>query len=127
MIRITVSGRHMDVGDALKSYANDKAGKLERFYDRVQSVEIVFDKQANSHHCEILAKADHHTSFVAKEHHDDPFAALDASVKDLERQITRHKEKHRNRKHPAGLPDRGAAAPPSTDDSAAPSLEGDAQ
>ncbi len=126
MIRITVSGRHMDVRDALKSYASEKAGKLERFYDRVQSVEIVFDKQANSHRCEMIAKADHHTSFVAKEEHDDPYAALDATVKDLERQITRHKEKQRNRKHPAGLPDKGFLAP-SPEDSSASSLEGDAQ
>ncbi len=126
MIRITVSGRHMDVRDALKSYASEKAGKLERFYDRVQSVEIVFDKQANSHRCEMIAKADHHTSFVAKEEHDDPYAALDATVKDLERQITRHKEKQRNRKHPTGLPDKGFLAP-SPEDSSASSLEGDAQ
>ncbi len=125
MIRITVSGRHMDVRDALKSYASEKAGKLERFYDRVHSVDIVFDKQANSHRCEMIAKADHHTSFVAKEEHDDPYAALDASVKDLERQITRHKEKHRNRKHPTGMPDKGILSP-SPEDSSASSLEGDA-
>lgn len=126
MIRVTVSGRHMDVREALKSYASEKAGKLERFYDRVHSVEIVFHKQANSHRCEALAKADHHTSFVAKEEHDDPYAALDASVKDLERQVTRHKEKHRNRKHPSGLPDRGILAP-GPEDSSASSLEGDVQ
>ena len=126
MIRITVSGRHMDVGDALRSYASEKAGKLERFYDRVHSVEIVFNKQANTHRCETFAKADHHTSFVAKEEHDDPYAARDASVKDLEGQITRHKEKHRNRKHPTGLPDKGILAP-SPEDPSASSLEGDAQ
>jgi putative sigma-54 modulation protein len=44
MIRITVSGRHMDVGDALKSYATEKVEKLERFYDRVHNVEVVFDE-----------------------------------------------------------------------------------
>jgi putative sigma-54 modulation protein len=124
MIRITVSGRHMDVGDALKSYATEKVEKLERFYDRVHNVEVVFDKQAICHRCEIIAKADHHTSFVAKEEHEDPYAALDASVKDLERQITRHKEKRRNRKHPDGLPDKGLLAP-SPEDSSASSSEGD--
>lgn len=126
MIRITVSGRHMEVSDALKSYANEKAGKLERFYDRVHGVEIVFDKQAINHRCEIVATADHHTSFVAKEEHEDPYAALDASVKDLERQITRHKEKRRNRKHPDGLPDKGILGP-SPEEPSASSSEGDMQ
>ena len=34
------------------------------------------------------------------------FAALDASVKDLERQLSRHKEKFRNRKHPEDMPNK---------------------
>ena len=89
-MRITVTGRHMNLGEALKSYANEQASKLSRFYDRVQSVDVVFDHQAGNRQCEIIAKADHHTSFVAKEQHEDSYAALDASVKDLERQLRRH-------------------------------------
>jgi len=125
MIRITVSGRHMDVRDALKAYTDEKAGKLERFYDRVQSVDVVFDRLPNSHRCEIVAKADHHTSFVAKEEHEDPYAALDASVRNLERQLSRHKEKFRNRKHPTRLPAKEPLAAPDQGDSAASSTEGE--
>lgn len=113
-MRIKVSGRHMDVAEPLKAYVTEKAGKLERFYDRLQSVEIIFDQDGPDHRCELIATADHHTTFVAKEKHGDAFACLDAAVKDLERQITRHKEKFRNRKHLTGPEDRqpfgGAAA-----------------
>lgn len=98
-MNITVSGRHVDVPPPLKTYAEEKCGKLERFYDRVQTVEIVFDMEAGKNRCEVIARADHHTTFVAKESHDDAYASLDAAVRDLERQLTRHKEKHRNRKH----------------------------
>ena len=101
-MRITVSGRHTEIPDRLKSYAHDKGSKLERFYDRVQTVAVVFDQEANHHLCEIIATADHHTTFIAKEQHADAFAALDASVRDLERQLSRHKERFRNRKHPDG-------------------------
>lgn len=103
-MRITVSGRHTEIPDRLKTYAEEKASKLERFYDRVQTVEVVFDQEANHHSCEIIAKADHHTTFIAKEEHADAFAALDATVRDLERQLSRHKERFRNRKHPDGPP-----------------------
>jgi putative sigma-54 modulation protein len=92
----------MDMSDALKQYAEKKAGKLERFYDRVQSVDVIFDLEAGNHRCEVIARADHHATFVAKEDHEEPFVCLDAAVKDLERQLTRHKEKFRNRKHLTG-------------------------
>lgn len=98
-MRITVSGRHMDVSDSLRAYAEEKTGKLERFYDRVQNAEVIFDVEAGKPRCEIIVRADHQMTFVAKESHAEVFAALDSAVKDLERQITRHKEKHRNRKH----------------------------
>ncbi len=101
-MRITVTGRHTEIPDPLKTYSQEKAAKLERFYDRVQTVEVVFGLEKAKHVCEIIATADHHTTFVAKEMHTDAFASLDASVKDLERQLSRHKEKFRNRKHPDG-------------------------
>ena len=99
-MRIKVSGRHIDIPDALKAYATEKAGKLERYYDRIESIEVVFGQEGVKHLCELLASADHHTRFFAKEIHDDLFASLDAAVKDVERQLSRHKEKFRNRKHP---------------------------
>lgn len=101
-MRITVTGRHMDVNEAVRSYAEEKASKLSRYYDRLQSVEVIFDHQAGHHFCEVIAKGDHHTTFVAKERHADLQASLDVALKELERQLTRHKEKFRNRKHMVG-------------------------
>ena len=126
-MRITVSGRHKDVSDRLQTYASEKAGKLERYYDRVQSVEVIFSVDGGKHQCEVLATAGHHTVFVAKEENEDPYAALDATVKDLERQIRRHKEKFRNRKHPAGRSDREPLGGPSSEhDSGDMETEGEA-
>jgi len=102
MLGIIISGRHMDVSGKLKAYAEEKAAKLERYFDRVHQAEIVFDKEADHHNCELIVKGDQTAPFVAKESHEDPYAALDASVKDIERQLTKHKEKLRNRKHPEG-------------------------
>ena len=111
-MRITVTGRHTELSDSLREYASEKANKLARFYDRVQSVEVVFDLDGGKHRCEVIAKADHAATFVAREEHEEPFAALDAAVKDLERQLTRHKEKFRNRKHLTGRGDKPSPADP---------------
>lgn len=106
MLQVTVTGRRKDVDEALRSYAGQKVSKLQRYYDRVHSVDVVFDAEATSHRCEVIAKADHHMTFVAREEHADAYASLDAAVRDLERQLKRHKEKFRNRKHLTGRPDR---------------------
>ena len=42
---ISVVGRHVDLEDELKSYAEEKAGKLVRFYDRIQAIEIIFQEE----------------------------------------------------------------------------------
>jgi putative sigma-54 modulation protein len=101
-MQINVIGRHMEVSDALRSYAEEKAKKFERFYDRVQSADIVFDIEGPLHRCDIIVRGDHHMTFVAKEEHENPHTAFDLAEKDLERQLTRHKERHRNRKHSGG-------------------------
>ena len=42
-MQITVSARHMGVTESLKDYCEEKAGRLERFFNRIQSIEVVLD------------------------------------------------------------------------------------
>ena len=48
---------------------------------------------------EMIVNADHH-KFVAHCSDSDAYGCIDAVVHKLERQLTDHKERHRNRKHP---------------------------
>lgn len=97
---VTVTGRHMDVTPALKSYSEQKAGKLEKYYDLIQEIEVVFETAKDTTRVEMIVNAEHRNTFVA--HHDegDAYACVDGCVHKLERQITEHKKKYRNRKHP---------------------------
>lgn len=99
-MQVTVSGRHMTVNDAVQSYCIEKMGNLSRFYDRVSSVEIVLDTHAGAHFAEIIVHSDGTPPFVASEEQADMYAAIDLLRDKIERQLTRHKEKLRNRKHP---------------------------
>ena len=99
-MQIIVSGRHVPVDDDIKRYATEKAEKLVKFYDRIQSIEVVFDRDAGRRSVEIIVNAEHKNTFVGRETDADLFAATDLVVDKLERQLTRYKEKHRNRKHP---------------------------
>ena len=99
-MQIVVSGRHVPVGDDAKRYATEKAEKLLKFYDRIQSIEVVFDREAGQRSIEMIVTADHKNTFIGREASSDLHTATDLVVDKLERQLTRHKEKHRNRKHP---------------------------
>jgi putative sigma-54 modulation protein len=101
---VTISGRHMDVTEALKNYAESKVGKLSKYYDRIQEIEVIMDASKDGTRVEVIVNAEHNALFVA--HHDsgDAYACIDGCVDKLERQLTDHKEKHRNRKHPSPQP-----------------------
>jgi putative sigma-54 modulation protein len=96
----TVSSRHMDVTIPLKTYAEQKAGKLTKYYDRIQEIEVVLDAAKDGVRVEMIVNAEHKNMFIA--HHDDgdAYACIDGCVDKLERQLSEHKKKIRNRKHP---------------------------
>lgn len=95
-----ISGRHVDVTDAIREYARNKTERLHRYFDRIQEITTVIDKHDRSFEVEIIVDAERHDPFIAKKKGDDLYACIDASVDKLERQLTDHKEKLRNRKHP---------------------------
>jgi ribosome hibernation promoting factor len=98
-VQITVTGRHVNVTEEIKTYAQDKAEKLLKFYDRIQAIDVVLDHEGDQFHVEILVSAGSRHEFVAKETGDDTFAIIDTTIDKLERQLTKHKEKSRNRMH----------------------------
>jgi putative sigma-54 modulation protein len=97
-----VTGRHMGVSDALKAYCGEKAERLPRFLDRIQSVEFVVDGKDGVHNVEIIVHSAGSEPFVARLQHEDAYAAVDLLIDKIEEQLRRYKERHRNRKHPRG-------------------------
>ena len=103
-MNVVVSSRHMDVTPALKSFAEQKVSKLTKYYDRIQEIEVVLDanKDNGKDHTsvEVIVNAEHKNMFVAHHNDGDAYACIDACVNKLERQLSDHKKKVRNRKHP---------------------------
>lgn len=93
-----VSGKRVEVTPAIRTYAQEKAGKLPRHYDRVKSVEVLLDKH-DKHAFEVelvahISGADFH---VAKAHHDDLYHCIVEAVQKMERQLTDIKEVKRGK------------------------------
>jgi ribosomal subunit interface protein len=92
----------MDVSASLKAYAEQKSAKLTRYYDRIQEIEVVFDNATESMRVEMIVNAEHRNMFIAHDSQESAYACIDGCIDKLERQLSEHKKKYRNRKHSGG-------------------------
>lgn len=95
----TISGKHIDITEAIRQYAEQKTSKLPKYYDSINQVEVVIDgKPGGNSGVEIIARAEHGKVFVVTETGQDIYRCIDLVVHKLERQLRRTKGKERDNK-----------------------------
>ena len=99
-MNITVNARHMEVTDSIREYVQNKVAKLPRFYDNVQSIEVILDREADRSVVEIVAHARRKRTFVATHREADMYACIDQCMDKVVAQLRRHKDKVRDRQGP---------------------------
>jgi len=101
-MQLSLTGHHVDLTDSLRAYVDTKFERLERHFDHVTNVHVILSVEK----LEQKAEANMHVSgaeIFADSTHEDMYAALDALVDKLDRQLIKHKEKmksHRGSKPP---------------------------
>jgi putative sigma-54 modulation protein len=100
-VQVTIIGRHIDVPGDMKRYIEEKSEKLPHYYDRVMSVEVIVDAEHATKSVELVVSVAGHEDFVAKETGTDIYTCFDLCIDHLEKQLTRHKDRVRDRKHHA--------------------------
>ena len=101
---IIVTGKHLSITDAIKSYAEKKARKLERYFDRVIRIQVNLDVESERHTAEMILSAPRGSMLIAEVTDHDICVSIDRAVDKLERQLTRHKEKLYQRRTKKGIP-----------------------
>lgn len=91
-MQISVTGHHLDVTDALKSYVQSKFDRLERHFDHVTDVHVILSVEKLNQKAEATVQISGAKLF-AEDHKGDMYAAIDGLVDKLDRQIKKHKEK----------------------------------
>lgn len=104
-MRLQVKGKNVEVSDAIRSYAEEKLGRLERQLADPTRVELELAVEKNP------SIADNHVAEAtiwtkgpvlrAKEASSDMRASIDLLADKLERQVTRYREKRREPRHRA--------------------------
>lgn len=89
---IQITGRNVEVTDAIRDYATEKVSKIERFMNRIIDVNIIMDIQRLDHRVEIILKTGN-TKITSSASTTDMYASIDQAAAKLEAQLLRYKSK----------------------------------
>ncbi|MCX7946239.1 MAG: ribosome-associated translation inhibitor RaiA [Hydrogenophilus sp.] len=90
-MNLTVTGRHVEVTDSLKRYATEKLDHVVRHFDHVTTCHLILavEKHQQKAECTLHVKGrDIHAEATGS----DLYAAIDAMIDKLDRQVRKHKE-----------------------------------
>ena len=91
-MQLTLTGHHVEVTQALRSYVGSKLGRIERHFDHVGDIHCILTVEKLRHKAEATVQLSGGTIF-ADSVEEDMYAAIDGLVDKLDRQVKKHKEK----------------------------------
>ncbi len=96
-MQVAISARHGHLSEATKEKITAKVERLQRLFDRLQSIEVTVDlERAENPTVDVRISAEHKHDFVATETAEGLMAALDGVIHKLEQQLRKYKEKVQN-------------------------------
>jgi len=97
-LQIKVALKDASIGEDMKSRAEEKAQRLLKYYDKIQSIRVVLDKTGEGYSCEMIADLERMHDLVAETTGRNLQAVIDEAHERLERQIREFKERTRHHK-----------------------------
>jgi putative sigma-54 modulation protein len=102
-VPVRVTGRHVSITEAIRDYAHSKLQNIHLDYPRIIEAHVILDVTKHRHSAEIVLHCANHITIEADEECDDMYAAIDAVVAKIARQMRKYKTKmlrsHRPRRH----------------------------
>lgn len=94
-MQINFTGHRLEITPALREYTISKFDKLQRHFDKITSINVIFDVEKLRQKAEatlFVSKGELHASSESE----NMYASIDALVEKLDRQLIKHKEKLQN-------------------------------
>jgi putative sigma-54 modulation protein len=101
-MQLSLTGHHIDITDSLRNYVEEKMARLERHFDHVTNVHVILGVEKLNQKAEATVHISGADVF-ADAIDENMYAAIDALIDKLDRQVLKHKEKMQSR--------RGTSAP----------------
>ena len=94
---IQVSGKNMDLGEALQTHVSDKlTDSVRKYFDRGAEAAVTFTKGRNTVECEMTAHLASGVFLAAHGEAGDAYGAFEESLEKLEKRVRRYKRKLKN-------------------------------
>lgn len=99
-MQITVHGKQMDVGDALREYVTDKIEEIdEKYFNHATDAVVTFSKEGHGRgltKTHISIHVSKHISVQSETQDADPYAAFDKAAEKVAKQLRRYKKRLRD-------------------------------
>ena len=100
---VKVTGRHLQITDAISDYCTRKIEGLHLDYPKIIEAHVILEVEKYRHSAEIVLVCSNHITIEACEETDDMYAAIDAVADKVQRQMRKYKTRlmrnHRPRKN----------------------------
>jgi ribosomal subunit interface protein len=111
-MRYQISGRQIDVGEALQTHVKSELGEtVEKYSQRPTDASVIFSRMAHEYGCEVTVHLSTGLTAAAKGHANEIYAAFENCREKMDKQLRRYKRRlkdhHRERSEPvvfAGAP-----------------------
>lgn len=105
-MQISVSGKQIDIGDALRTHVEEHlSSSVEKYFGNAIDGNVVFSREAHLFRTDINVNAGHDIQFQSHGEADAPYAAFDLALERTAKQLRRHKRKLRDHHRADGARD----------------------
>ncbi|MCC5955101.1 MAG: ribosome-associated translation inhibitor RaiA [Natronohydrobacter sp.] len=109
-MRYQISGRHIDIGEALQTHVKAEFGELvEKYQQRPTEAVVIFSRDAHNHVCEATLHLSTGLTAAARAQASEIYAAFESCREKLDKQLRRYKRRlkdhHRDRAIPVEFAD----------------------
>ena len=91
-MNLTITGHHVEVTAALHDYVTSKLDRVFRHFDHVTNTSVILSVQKLRQKAEVTVHVRGKDIYVEADS-EDLYAAIDAMIDKLDRQVVKHKEK----------------------------------
>jgi putative sigma-54 modulation protein len=89
VMKVIFTGRHVEVSDALKGFAQERLEKMIPYLDDVIDIHVILGVEKHRHQAEVSVKT-RSGDFLASAETDDMYASLSQALDKLETQAHKH-------------------------------------
>jgi len=99
-MQVSVSGKHFDVGDSLRSHVAEATQSIvERYFGKATEAHVVFCRERHLVKAEISVHASRGFSVQSGGEAEDAYVAFDSAAERIDKRLRRHKRRLKNHHH----------------------------